>query len=277
MFKKLIVTAAVAAGVVAFVGGDVIGSTWRSARKAVRTHLTASIPLPEQLAEARAQVDAYAEHVIKAEVAAEGLARTIAETEREVRGLAARVERSRATLAEAKERMTVVTASATSTVPGLHGLEPAPRATEEAARQVAVFRQASQALERRSRDLEALRREHAATLASIEQAKTEQARLAQEVSTLAAELTSLEARQAAARTREAVGDATLAANGYALARERLDAIRAAISEKDRLLRYYEVRRGSAAAEGDLSLPSAETPADALAAIEEALASYPAAR
>lgn len=267
MFKKLIVLAALTAGVVAFVGSDVVGSTWHRARAAVRETLSANVPLKTQLAEARAQVDAYAEHVIKAEVAAEGLARTITETEREVRGLAARVERERMALSEAKDQLTIVPA----------GIEVAPHAARDAARRVGAFRLSSQALERRSSDLEALRREHAATLASIEQAKAEQVRLSQEVGTLAAELTSLEARQAAARTREAVGDATLSTNGYALARERLDEIRAAISEKDRLLRYYEVRRESAAVEGDLSVPVASTPAEAVAAIDEALASWPSAR
>lgn len=263
MFKKLVLTSLVAAGVVAFVGADVVRSTWTRARTAVRASLAADLPLAAQLAEARRQIDAYAEHVIKAEVAAEGLARTIAETEREVRALAARVERERGALTEARERLSATPA----------GLEPAPHATLGASRQARSFRSASAALERRTRDLAALREQHAATVASIAEAKVEQTRLGEEVRTLASELESLEARQRAARTRAAVGDATLASNGFASARERLDAIRSALSEKERLLRYYEVRRDEVAGAEGAADPV--EPDDALAAIDEALAAWPA--
>lgn len=267
MFRKLVLTAALAAGVVAFVGTDVVRSTWSRARSAVRESLSSNVPLQTQLAEARAQIDAYAEHVIKAEVAAEGLARTIAETEREVRGLAARVERERSTLAETKERLSVTPT----------GLLPAPHVAQAASRSVQSFRSASATLERRTTDLATLRQEHASTLAAIAEAQAEQTRLAEEVRTLAAEIQSLEARQSAARTRASVGDGTLAANGFAAARERLDAIRASLSEKDRLLRYYEVRRGSTEAGAEVTADTTGTPAEALAAIDEALAAWPATR
>lgn len=267
MFKKLFWTAALAVGVVAFVGTDVLRHTWTRARAAVRSSLESGVPLKTQLAEAQAQVDAYAEHVIKAEVAADTLARTIGETEREVRTLAARAERERNGLTEAKEQLAVATVS----------LDGRTNPAREAGRKVQSFRATSQALERRAADLEALRGEHAATVKALEEARSEQVRLAQEVTTLAAELQSLEARTAAARTRASVGDPSLSGNGYAEARERIDAIRTAIAEKDKLLRYYEVRRDvqQAAVEAYGAAPT--TPAEAAGAIDDALAAYPTVR
>src|SRR5262245_55577641 len=126
MFRKLFWTAALAAGVVAFVGTDVLKHTWSRARNAVRSSLESGVPLQTQLAEARAQVDAYAEHVIKAEVAADALARTITETEREVRTLAVRADRERQTLGETKERLAVSTVS----------VDGAPKMAQEAGRKV---------------------------------------------------------------------------------------------------------------------------------------------
>jgi chromosome segregation ATPase len=267
MFRKLFWTAALAVGVVAFVGTDVVKHSWTRARAAVRESLTANVPLKAQLAEARAQVDAYAEHVIKAEVASDGLARAIGETEREVRALAARAQRERKGLDESKESLTVSTISVDTSRDVAH----------EAAKRVHAFRLTSQALERRAADLATLRAEYAATLKSLEEARGEQVRLAQEVTTLAAELQSLEARTAAARTRESVGDATVASSGYAAAREKIDAIRSAIAEKDKLLRYYEVRREAGLAATEALAPVPSTPDEALGAIEEALAAYPAVR
>jgi hypothetical protein len=267
MFRKLFWTAVLAAGVVAFVGTDVVKHSWGRARAAVRHSLTANVPLEAQLAEARAQVDAYAEHVIKAEVAAENLARAVAETEREVRALAVRSQRERAALGETRERLTVTTISVDDSRP----------VAEDAARKVQSFRLTSQALERRTADLATLREEHAATLKALEEARGEQVRLAQEVTTLAAELQSLAARTAAARTRESVGDATVASSGYAAAREKLDAIRNAITEKDKLLRYYEVRREVSALGNESLALVPTTPGDALGAIDEALAAYPTVR
>ena len=267
MLKKLLWTAVIAVGVVAFVGTDVVKNSWNRARASVRASLDSGVPLKTQLAEASAQVDAYAEHVIKAEVAADHLARTIAETEREVRGLMVRADRERLALGDVKERLTVTTVAVGGESP----------VAQEAGRKVHAFRLTNQALERRSQDLATLRSEHAATLKSIEEARAEQVRLAQEVNTLAAELQSLDARTQAARTRESVGDATLSRNGYAAAREKLDAIRGAISEKDKLLRYYEVRRSAESAGLEPLGDTPATPADAAGAIEEALAAYPAVR
>jgi phage shock protein A len=267
MFRKLFWTAALAAGVVAFVGTDVVKHSWCRARASVRQSLTAHVPLEAQLAEARAQVDAYAEHVIKAEVAADRLGRAITETEREVRALAVRSQRERAGLGETKERLTVATVS----------VDESGQVAQDAARRVQSFRLTSQALERRTADLATLREEYAATQNSLEDARGEQVRLAQEVMTLAAELQSLAARTAAARTRESVGDATISSSGYAAAREKIDAIRNAIAEKDKLLRYYEVRRDVGALGNENLALAPTTPSDALGAIDEALASYPVVR
>jgi chromosome segregation ATPase len=267
MFRKLFWVAILATGVVAFVGTDVVKHSWCRARTAVRQSLTANVPLKTQLVEARAQVDAYAEHVIKAEVAAENLARAINETEREVRALAVRAQRERAVLGETKEQLTVSTVS----------VDTSHQVAQEAARRVQSFRLTSQALERRMSDLATLRQEHAATQKALDDARGEQVRLSQEVTTLAAELQSLEARTAAARTRESVGDATVASSGYAAAREKIDAIRSAIVEKDKLLRYYEVRREAGAAASEALAPVPSTPDEALGAIDEALAAYPTVR
>jgi len=264
MFRKLFWLALIGVGVVAFVGKDVVKNTWQRARSAVRASLTENVPLTSQLAEARAQIDAYAEHVIRAEVASETLARAVTDAERDVRGLAARVEREQLALADVKQKLTIVPA----------GLMPSDGVTQEAARLVDSFRASSQALERRAADLATLRRERAATAKAVEEAHAEQVRLDREVAVLAAELQSLEARQAAARTREAVGDASLSANGYASARERLDAIRTAIAEKDKLLKYYEVRRETQFESASVIAATPSTPAEALSAIDDALASWP---
>lgn len=267
MFRKLFWTAALAAGVVAFVGTDVVKHSWCRARAAVRQSLTANVPLEAQLTEARAQVDAYAEHVIKAEVAADNLGRAIADTEREVRALAVRSQRERAGLGETRERLTVATVSVDESRP----------VAEEAAKRVQSFRMTSQALERRTADLATLREEYGATQKALEEARGEQVRLAQEVTTLGAELQSLAARTAAARTRESVGDTSVSSSGYAAAREKIDAIRSALAEKDKLLRYYEVRREAGALGNDAVALAPATPGEALGAIDEALASYPVVR
>ena len=267
MFRKLFWIALIGAGLVAFVGSDVLKSTWQRARSSVRASLTENVPLKTQLAEARAQIDAYAEHVIRAEVASDTLGRAVADAERDVRGLSARVEREHLALADVKQRLTVTPA----------GLVPGDEVTQDAARMVDAYRASSQALERRVADLETLRRERAATAKAIEEAHAEQVRLDSEVKVLAAELESLEARQSAARTREAVGDASLSANGYASARERLDAVRTAIAQKDKLLKYYEVRRETRLESASAVAATPSTPAEALSAIDEALAAWPVER
>ena len=66
--KKMAVIALLAIGLAAFVGTDVIKSSVGSVRTAVRDALTSEVPLTNQLAEAQAQVDAYAESIIRGEV-----------------------------------------------------------------------------------------------------------------------------------------------------------------------------------------------------------------
>ncbi len=97
--KKIAVIAVVVIGLAAFVGTDVIKSSVGSVRTAVRDALTSEVPLTNQLAEAQAQVDSYAESIIRGEVAAENLRDMISGVEREVRALTVRVERERDTLA----------------------------------------------------------------------------------------------------------------------------------------------------------------------------------
>ena len=57
--------ALVGAGLVAFVGADVIKSSVGSIRTDVQDALRSEVPLKNQLAEARVQVDVYAESIIR--------------------------------------------------------------------------------------------------------------------------------------------------------------------------------------------------------------------
>jgi chromosome segregation ATPase len=264
--RKLFWIGLAAVGLVAFVGTDVVRAAWSRARTAVRDSLTADVPLRTQLAEAQAQVDAYAENVIRAEVAAENLDEMIGEVEREVRGLGGRVDREREALASLRQRLTVEPAAATLTPVD-------DRSEAQAIRRARAFKVANEALERRHADLERLRSERTATLQALAVAKAEQGRLADEVRLLAAEIESLDARTSAARTREAVGSATVSSSGFADARERLQKIRSTIKERNKLLRYYEFERDARPTLMDPAegvVPDAPT---ALEAIDEALSAH----
>ncbi len=262
--KKILLLVVAGAALVAFVGVDVVKGAIGEARREIREHLTANVPLKQQLAEARALVDSYAESVIKGEVAAENLGESVAQTEREVKTLERRVGRERTELTSLRRDLEVVPTST------------APRPEEqEAVRRAWAFKAETELLERRRADLDRLKQEHAATLASIEEARTEQARLAQEVQVLAAEIESLDARTAAAHTREAVGDTGVSSSGFAAAQERLARVRTEVREKNKLLSYYEVSRlpvRAGAADLDLT-----TPTDAREALDEALGTAPASR
>jgi chromosome segregation ATPase len=270
--RKLIGLAVVGALVIGFVGTDVFSSVFHSARSAVRDALTAEVPLETQLAEAQAQVDAYAESIIRGEVAAENLKDMIDGVAREVRGLDARVTREARALAALRDGLDG--ARDGTLVPADY----APVATEDAGvlRRVRAFEAAGDLLTRRRGDLERLQQEHAATLGSLESARTEQARLSEEVRVLAAEIQSLDARKAAARTRHAVGDGGLSASGYAEARDRIQKIRAQIREQNKLIQYYEYER--VVRDGPLADDAlAAAPADARTAIDEALARHAGGR
>ena len=267
MFKKLIVTALVVGGVVTFVGADVVGRTLHRARASVRASLTSDVPLRTQVAEARAQVDRYAENVIRGEIAAEALADTLVRTEREVRARRTAVERERAMLASLhaalEQRGSATYASAGATAP--------PARSEEdrgAIRRAREFQAAVVLLERREQDLAALKRDHASTLAEVASAKAAQARLAEEVTVLQAEVEALEARTVVAQTRK-VADASIDRSGFGEAEARILAIRGTIREQDRRLEYY-ARRSEALRDADAFDPFlGETAVDALKAALEA--------
>lgn len=261
--KKLFLVVLLGAGLALFVGVDVVKGAIGRARDHVRETLTADVPLRTQLAEAEAQIDAYAESVIRGEVAAENLAEMIRDVDREVQTLAGKVERERSTLAALRRGLEVVP---TSTAPT--------EAEREAVRLSRVFTAQAKLLTRRQEDLVRLRREHETTLANLEEAKAEQARLTDEVMVLAAEIESLEARTAAARTREAVGDAVVASSGYAEAQARLQQIRTTVKERNKLLEYYEYERREVRSDGAASLSAGDVPADVRSAIDEALAAFP---
>lgn len=272
MFKKLVVTALVVGGAVTFVGADVVGRTLARARESVRASLTSSVPLRTQVAEARAQVDHYAENVIRGELAAEALADTLARTEREVKARRAGVARERAQLAALHATLEQ---RGTSTYAVAGGAAPAPSAEEHAAvRRAREFQAAVVILERREQDLAALKRDHEATLKEVASAKAAQARLAEEVTVLQAEVEALEARTVVAQTRKAA-DASIDRSGFGDAEARITTIRAAIREQDRRLAYYAQRSEARTAvdAGDPFL--GETAVDALkAALEAGLAPAP---
>lgn len=267
--KKVALIAVLAIGLVAFVGTDVIKSSVGSVREAVRDALTAEVPLKNQLAEAQGQVDAYAESIIRGEVAAENLRDMIGGVEREVRALSVRVERERTALASLRDGLS----GGDGAVPV--AFAPSGGDQRKVLRRVRSFEAANELLARRAQDLERLKEEYKATLASLEAARTEQVRLAEEVRVLAAELESLNARKAAARTRNAVGDSTIASSGYAKAHQRIQKIRSTLREQNKLLQYYEYER-VVRVEPSAAV-AAEVPEDPLTAIDEALAAYPATR
>ncbi|MCB9824434.1 MAG: hypothetical protein H6826_03675 [Planctomycetes bacterium] len=268
--RKLIWTALVVGGAAWFIGTDAISSRVAQLRAEARNAVAAEVPLKNQLEEARRQVDAYAESIIRGEVAAEGLADRIRETEREVRTLATRVGNEREALASLRATMGGDEHVIATSVP----LRPEVRTSQDGTlRRVRAFQTASVRLERRAQDLQRLKAEHASTLSALEQARDEQSRLGEEVRLLSAELESLEARKAAARTREGVLAEGLDASGWSAARERIDAIRASLREQSKLLAYYEVERTELVDEPLATLPvSAQDPAQA---IDEVLAAWPA--
>ena len=265
---KLFWTALIVGGVVTFVGADVVGSTVRRARDAVRSKLTADVPLRTQLAEAQAQVDAYAENVIRGEISADDLSSRIADTRREVAARSRAIEREKASLAMLKTTLeTEPTARLVSDAPA----KPSPR-EREAFRRARDYQLASTLLERRARDLESLEADHTAVLKEIEGAKTEQTRLADEVHVLRAEIDALEARESVAQTRKSCRDASVNVSGFGDARARLDAIRASIRTQNKKLEYYALKydttRFDGSADGFLS-------GDAVEALKSVL--EPAAR
>jgi len=234
---KFLWSALIIGGVVTFVGADVVGSTLKRARESVRARLTADVPLRTQLAEAQAQVDAYAENVIRGEISADDLAARIADTRHEVAARTASLEREKASLAVLRTSLeNEPTARLVSDAPA----KPSPR-EREALRRAKDFQLATTLLERRRRDLEGLEADHVAVVKEIEGAKTEQARLADEVRVLRAELDALAARESVAQTRKSCRDASVDASGFGDARARLDAIRASIREQNKKLEYYALK------------------------------------
>ena len=206
--KRLFIFSVIVLGAVAFVGFDVVGATVRNAREAVRASLTSAVPLRTQLAEAKAQVDAYAENVIRGEIAAENLADRIVETEREVTLRKAGLERERTSLFALRSSLERDTARLVSDGPRQLSDE-----ERTAMRRAREFQAAQTIAERRAKDLEGLRADHAATVREIAAAKDQQTRMADEVSVLEAEVTALEARESVAQTRAACRDATVDASG----------------------------------------------------------------
>ncbi len=249
--KKILLIGLVVAGFAAFVGFDVVGASVRRARESLRASLASDVPLKTQLAEARRTVDAYAENVIRGEVAADALKEMIDETEREVRARERALERGRASLVAMKATL--------ESSPDVHlvadrGAGPSDL-EREAVRAAADFEAATGLLERRRKDLDVMRREHEATLREVAAAKAEQARLGEEVRVLAAEVESLEARAHVARTREACRDATVDRSGYGKASARIAAIRSEVRERNKKLEYYAMRREAAPSEDAWPVPT----------------------
>jgi hypothetical protein len=232
--RRLFLIALILTGVAAFVGFDVVGASVRSAREAVRTRITSAIPLRTQLAEAKAQVDAYAENVIRGEIAAENLADRISETAREVSLRKAGLERERSSLHALRSSLERDTARLVSDGPRQVSEE-----ERAAMRRAREFQAAQTIAERRAKDLEGLRSDHAATLREIAAAKEQQTRMAEEVSVLEAEVVALEARESVAQTRAACRDASIDASGHGAAQQRR-------------LEYYAVRCDAGRA-GDFGL------------------------
>jgi septal ring factor EnvC (AmiA/AmiB activator) len=276
--KKLALIAFLAIGLTAFVGTDVIKSSMGSVRTSVRDALTAEVPLQNQLAEAQVQVDSYAESIIRGEVAAENLRDMIGGVEREVRGLTVRVDHERGVLASLRDGMSGTSTSGPSAngeVLTASTLKPVvAKDQRETLRRVRSFKASSELLGRRHSDLARLKREYGTTLGSLEEARGEQSRLGEEIRVLAAELESLSARKAAARTRNAVGDSSISGSGFHVAQDRIKKIRSKLREQNKLLQYYEYER-VVRVDGTTGTSMVDMSADPVAAIDEALASYPA--
>ena len=225
---KLLMTGLVVAGVVAFVGTDVVGATVRRARESVRSSLQKDVPLSTRLAEARAQVDAFAENVIRGEVAAERLAEMVETTKREVARRRGGLERERQSLATLKAGLEAQpTARLVSDGPA--------RATDverEALRRARDFQVATTLLERRERDLAGLERDWQATVREVEAAKAQQMRLSEEVNVLQAEVAERRIADGGAPLSRAWLGATYAICGEpARARQKLDELHALSEER----------------------------------------------
>ena len=269
--KKLFLLALIAGGACWFVGSDAVSSAVHSMRAKARAALTKDVPLENQLVEARRQVDAYAESIIRGEVAAENLQDMINGVEREVRSLTVRVDGERKALVAMRTQLGNTNGDV---VPASVRLRHEDADRTAAVRRVHAFKAASSLLERRKSDLERLRREHGQTLGALQQARSERQRLSEEVSVLAAELESLQARKAAARTRRAVGSAGIDRSGFATAQERITKIRSKIREQNKLLRYYEVERVATSAPIVVESTAVLATEDPAQAIDEALAAFP---
>jgi chromosome segregation ATPase len=257
--KKILILALGVAAVAAFVGFDVVGASVKGARDSLRASLSSRVPLRTQLAEARASVDAYAENVIRGEVAAENLSEMIEAAEREVRARGDAIERERRHLAALRDSIRQGVVVLTSS-----GAVGAPAADDrDAVRRARRFEVASTILARREKDLAALRAEREATLQEVAAAKEAQVRLAQEVQVLAAEVESLEARQSVAQTRDACRDASVSCSGYGEAEARIRAIRTAVREQNKRLEHYAMRSAPAA---DYLEPAPQTALEAIDAV-----------
>ena len=272
--KKLIILGLAVGALVAFVGTDVVGSAVSNAREGIREVLTSDIPLETRLAEANAKIDAYAENIIDGEVAAASMKDMIAETEREVRSLEARVSHERKTLLALRTRLGSVSADGTQQlVPASLSEVPDGTARRDAMRYVESYRATSEMLTRRHKDLERLNGQYKATVAALDKARSERMRLSEEARVLKAEIESMNARKAAAQTRASVGDKSITSSGFAEADGSLKTIRNELRKQEKLLQYYEMRQ-----EADVARWSADTyvpdAVDAGQAIEEVLAAYP---
>jgi len=269
MLRKLIWTGVIVGGVVLFIGTDVVGSTIRRARESVRASLTSPVPLRTQLAEAKAQVDAYAENVIRGEIAAESLKDTIDRTTREVAARRGAIERERVALASMKSALDARASSGSTHLASASvsdGFSRPAKSDEErqAVRRARDFRTAAAILERREADLAGLTKDYDATMREVASAKAAQQRLAEEVNVLRAEIEALEARASVAQTRKAC-DEVIDKSGYGEAQSRLEAIRASVREQNKRLEYYSMR-ADAMRDAEFSDPFAgETASDAISA------------
>ena len=238
--RKLFWTVALVGGVVAFVGFDVVGATVRRARESVRATLTSKIPLRTQLAEARAQVDAYAENVIRGEIAAENLKETLETTSREVAARRGGLDRERVALAALKADLVRGGQAVLADAPVVPQPAKPSDADRAAMRRARDFQAASTILERRERDLAGLTRDYEATQREVAAAKSGQVRLADEVRVLEAEIAALDARTEVAQTRKAF-DAVIDKSGFGDAEARITSIRNAIKEQNMKLEYYAMK------------------------------------
>jgi phage shock protein A len=272
--KKLIIIGLAVGALVAFVGTDVVGSAVSSARNGIREVLTSDIPLETRLAEAHAKIDAYAENIIDGEVAAASMKDMIAETERDVRSLEARVGHERKTLLALRTRLDGVASDGSQhLIPASLSEVPDSQARRDAMRYVESYRATSEMLARRHEDLGRLGDQYKATVAALDKARTERMRLSEEARVLKAEIESMNARKAAAQTRASVDNKSITSSGFAEADGSLKLIRNELRKQEKLLQYYELRQETDTARWteDTYVPEA---VDAGQAIEEVLAAYP---